>query len=67
MSIVDAFNIYNLDHLEAWEELCEVGIWPDDFIYDLGNSVGASISFPPLWQVTITSKMADAWYHYKLS
>lgn len=56
MNIVDYFDIGNYEHLKAWEELQEKGSWPDYFWKDIKNR-----DFPPMWQMLIAFKMADAY------
>jgi len=51
IDIVDWFQPDKLDHLKAWQELCETGVWPKGFL-----PPGAK--FPSLWEIRLEAKMA---------
>jgi len=54
MSIVEFFDVYNYEHLMAYKQLSETGMWPEGFL-------PADTIFPQLWQVSLANKMAAAW------
>jgi hypothetical protein len=59
-SIVDFFDVNNVDHIKAYDTLEKTGMWPIGFISD-------DINFPNNWHILLTFKMTDAWIKLKLS
>jgi len=53
------FDVYNVEHLAAYKELSETGVWPKGFITD-------DIKLPHMWITKIQLKMATAWVESKL-
>jgi hypothetical protein len=53
-NILDYFDIYNADHLKAYQHLEKTGSWPEGFLPE-------NIKFPPFWQINLSIKMALAW------
>lgn len=54
MSILEFFHVYNYDHLQAFKTLSACGAWPLGFIPN-------GTTFTPNWQITLLSRMAEAW------
>ena len=54
MSILEFFDVYNYNHLQAFKTLSKTGRWPVDFIPN-------GTTFTPSWQISIMSRMAEAW------
>lgn len=54
MKILDFFDIYNIDHLDAYLVLNKTGTWPEDFL-------PKNITFCPAWQIGLAGRMALAW------
>lgn len=53
------FDAHNLEHLEAYESLCKVGVWPDNIHFkDVDENHG--------WKDIMLNKMAKAWREYKI-
>ena len=61
--LLDFFDPYNQEHLNAYKYLQDMGTWPEDF-YNL--MIERDIPLPPNWQIIIQSKIADAWIDEKL-
>lgn len=59
-SIVDWFDPKNLTHLQAYQHLQNVGLWPEHFI-------PADVGFPNLWQVALAGKLADLYVSEKIA
>ena len=59
-TIVEIFDPYNLEHLEAYKVLLETGVWPVGFVPE-----GTVI--PSMWQIQIAHKMAEAWIESALA
>lgn len=59
MSILDFFDVYDYNHLMAWKNLSEKGIWPEGFIPE-------GTTFPHMWVVLITVRMSEAWVAQQL-
>lgn len=57
------FDPYNIGHVKAWKELRDTGVWPSWFT-DLLKESGISID--RYWDITIKSRMCDAWVNYAL-
>jgi hypothetical protein len=62
MTIVDAFDIHDLEHIKAYKSLCDGGMWPDGF----KQLIGADEPPPTTWFFMLTNKMANAWVEQKL-
>ena len=60
ITIYDFFDPYDIDHIEAYHQLCQTGEWPKGFIPE-------GIEFTNVWQVELAQKLADAWVGYQLS
>ncbi len=60
MTIVEFFNVRDIDHLKAWRHLEETGVWPVGFIPE-------NAKFPPTWNAMINAKMARAYVEDMLS
>jgi hypothetical protein len=61
MDILKWFDINNLEHLKAWNELSNVGCWPKGFIpkdVTFDDNVG--------WHSVLAHRMADAYIEIKL-
>lgn len=54
------FDVYNLDHIKAYKDLCEIGHWPEGFI-------PKGMELKPQWQVLIYIKMSKAWVEQVLA
>lgn len=60
MTIVEFFNIYNVEHLLAFRYLEREGVWPTGFL-------PADVRFyPGAWKQMLESKMSTAWYEHAL-
>lgn len=64
ISVVEWFNPYNMEHLQAWKDLQKIGFWPKPF----WDKIVANdrIEMVNLWQVSIAHKIADAFVKEKL-
>lgn len=51
VNIIDWFDIYNKDHLQAYKHLEKTGTWPKDFIPD-------HVLFSTNWNIVLMQKMA---------
>lgn len=56
MTILDYFDIHNVEHLKAYEELMRTGIWPKRF---WENNKLEKLDFPQCWQISLSNKMAS--------
>ena len=56
MTIVEYFDPKNHKHLRAYDYLKTVGHWDSDF-----GAETFGLEFPPLWQVALATKLADAY------
>lgn len=54
MSILEFFDVYNYEHLQAFKKLGTSGMWPGDFIPN-------GTTFTTNWLITLMSRMAEAW------
>ena len=54
MSILEFFDVYNYDHLQAFKALSASGAWPIGFIPN-------GTTFTPQWQIALIAWMAEAW------
>ena len=52
MNIIDFFDVTNLEHLRAYQQLLITGIWPKGFIPE-------DIEFVTNWQIIISNKLAS--------
>ena len=52
MTIIEWFDIKNIDHIRAYEHMAKTGQWPKGFVPD-------DIEFVTNWNILIMSKMAD--------
>ena len=59
-SIVDFFEVYNIDHIAAYKNLMDTGKWPEGFVPE-------GTASDPMWQVEIANKMAHAWVEQAMS
>lgn len=59
MKIQDWFDPNNIEHLKAYRHLEEEGFWQAGFIPNY-------ITFDVGWQISILSKLANAWLNSKL-
>lgn len=59
LDIVQWFDPHSKTHLKAYEQLCQTGCWPEDFIPE-------DPLFPTLWQVSLTGKIAQCWIEHQL-
>ncbi len=60
MDVVDIFDPYNQDHIEAYRELEKTGSWDTSKLSD------QKLSDPrPNWQMLLMAKMAKAWLAYR--
>ncbi len=59
MDIITYFDPCNVDHLEAYRHLQNVGTWPEGFIPE---GTGFNIA----WQTIIAFKMANLWVTFRL-
>ena len=59
IDVVEFFDVYNQEHIIAYQHLQETGKWPIDFAIELSGH-----PHPSMWQVGIINKMADAWVKY---
>ena len=59
MKIEEWFDVYDYDHLMAWQEVNRTGAWPEGFIPD-------DVEMTNNWQVLLMSNMADAWLTCKV-
>lgn len=59
MSIIDYFNPFNIEHIEAYTHLLKTGQWPVDFWSD-------DIELPSGWQISIMNKLANVWVDYMI-
>ena len=51
---VEWFDPYDVDHIKAYQHLCEEGSWPKGFVLEGAVMV-------PAWQVVLASKIARCW------
>jgi hypothetical protein len=63
MSIVDFFDVNNIEHVKAYRTLCKTGQWPPSF-WDHIEQV--ELQIPMLWQPAIASKLAEAYVNFCL-
>jgi len=63
MSIVEYFDVQNIEHLKAYQHLQNTGSWPENF-YDTMTEL--NIDIPIGWSLLLTSKLADAYINLKL-
>ena len=54
------FDPHNIDHIKAYQTLCEEGYWPPE--HDIDERHGH-----PFWIGTIQSRMSTAWMKSKLA
>jgi hypothetical protein len=59
MNLVDWFDVYNKEHMIAYEYLTCYGYWPEGFISE-------DIKVNPLDIISIQNKLAEAWVTYFL-
>ena len=59
MTIIEWFDPNNIEHLRAFQQLNNTGVWPT-------GVAPTGIEFNHLWQVTLTAKLADAYLDLKL-
>ena len=59
MKILDWFDIYDIDHLQAWSHLEDTGIWPIDFVPD-------EVEFTTSWHMILSSKMSSQYVREKV-
>jgi hypothetical protein len=59
MTIVEYFDPYNVEHLNAYQHLHEYGTWPSDFV--------GKREVPYYWDRFIDNKIIDAWIKEKLN
>ncbi len=60
MNILDYFDVNDIDHIRAYRNLQETGMWPEGFIPE-------GTTFPPYaWQSSIAMMLADAWVSHAL-
>jgi hypothetical protein len=59
-SILDFFDPYRRDHLEAWSTLTRTGLWPEGFL-------PPNIEMPTLWSATLQARMAEFFVAEKLA
>lgn len=60
MNILDWFDLGNIEHLKAYKQVREVGVWPVGF-------PPKNITFVPLHLSVIVCRMADRYAEEKLS
>ena len=58
-SFCEWFDPQNIEHLKAYFQLQNTGMWPDKFI-------PVNIFIEPNWPVIIAFKLANCWIDYKL-
>ncbi len=55
MNILDFFDVNDIEHIRAYRNLQNTGMWPKGFIPE-------GTTFPPYaWQSSVASMLADAW------
>jgi hypothetical protein len=59
VTILEFFNVYNVDHLKAYKYLSEHGRWPEGFIPE-------NTRFQMFWQILLMAKMTNAWIAYNI-
>jgi len=59
-SITVFFDPHDLQHIKAYAELVDSGMWPKGFIPD-------GTVLPSGWQTILAFKMTDAWMEHMLS
>jgi hypothetical protein len=59
MTIVDYFDPYKLEHIQAYVCLHKTGKWPERFLPE-------DVELSSHWQVGISSKLAKAWVEDQL-
>jgi len=57
MNIYDWFDVDNKEHIIAFVELTNKGMWPKGFIPE-------EIQFPPGWQILLFSKLGVRWVKF---
>jgi len=62
-STVQWFDVYNREHLRAYEHLRKEGVWPEEFYRD----VVMRRDLPPGWQFDIAQRLANQWVEHRLS
>ncbi len=62
MKFADWFNVYNMDHIQAFGVLMKTGAWPRGFISYEDDGIDFSN-----WYIEITGKMAAAWVEQVLA
>jgi hypothetical protein len=60
MSIVDFFDIYNIEHIRAYRHLENHGFWPEGFLPDEIEEI------TPHWQICIAARLATAFVDWVL-
>lgn len=64
MTIVEFFDPLDIQHVRAYDYLCNNAIWPEEFHKMLKDE---GIEFPSAWQGSLAFKMADAWIEHVLA
>jgi len=66
MSILDFFDIHDIEHLKAFDELINGdGAWPDYFII-VKNQIIDDMEFPDNWRYLLLKKLANAYIEEKI-
>ena len=61
MRIDEFFDVFDREHLRAYDHLVRTGQWPEGFIPE-------GTTFPNLWTVLIANQMAAAWIvHFEMT
>lgn len=60
MTILDWFDIENIEHLKAYKHLQATGVWPKGFL-------PKDITFEPAWTIALSGRLADRFIKEKFS
>lgn len=52
MTIIEWFDIKNIEHIRGYDEISKTGHWPEGFIPD-------NVEFVTNWNIILMSKMSD--------
>jgi len=59
-SFCEWFDIYNINHIQAYRHLQQTGVWPVGFI-------PTNIWIEPNWQAILAFKLADEWIDHMIT
>ena len=53
-NLLEWFDITNIEHIKAYDNINRTGVWPEGFIPD-------DMHFPHMWHILLTQKLANGW------